>query len=40
MCSNNYIPQKRKFPGIICLRQQRSRIRRRRRRVTISLSAR
>ena len=31
-----YIPEKRKFSGILCFRQQRSR----RRRVTISLSAR
>ena len=31
----NYIPEKRKFSGILCFRQQRSR-----RRVTISLSAR
>ena len=30
----NYIPEKRKFPGILCFRQQRVR------RVTISLSAR
>ena len=33
---NNYIPEKRKFSGILCFRQQRSR----RRRVTISLLAR
>ena len=33
----NYIPEKRKFSGIFCFCQQRSR---RRRRVTISLSAR
>ena len=33
----NYIPEKRKFSGILCFRQQR---RRRVRRVTISLSAR
>ena len=39
---SNYIPEKRKFSGILCLRQQRSRVRRVRRvrRVTISLSAR
>ena len=37
----NYIPEKRKFSGILCFRQQRSRaVRRRRRRVTISLLAR
>ena len=36
----NYIPEKRKFSGILCFRQQRSRRRRRVRRVTISLSAR
>ena len=38
----SYIPEKRKFSGILCFRQQRSRRRRRRRRrrVTISLSAR
>ena len=33
----NYIPEKRKFPGILCFRQQRSRCVRR---VTILLSAR
>ena len=38
----NYIPEKRKFSGILCFRQQRNRVRRRRvrrRRVTISLVA-
>ena len=35
-CTCNYIPEKRKFPGILCFRQQRRRLRR----VTILLLAR
>ena len=38
--SSSYIPEKRKSSGILCFRQQRSRVGVRRRRVTISLSAR